>query len=191
MVDSTTPAPEKGTVVRWYVISSGKRTTLFEFLFLKWLWDELTSQEWRFVLSLPEFFSSKEFVACARALASGVPKSEIRTRLNKYAVLVGLKQLSRLRYESMKSIRYDLGEIILADRPAKKFSGWVRNHNDHGSLRKSSIFELQPSGAAEIVEVDLFNILSVGRVTILGKEVYLSPEDVSKKRRNGIPQVLL
>lgn len=186
-VASTTPSPNKGEVVRWYVISSGRRTTLFEFLFLKWLWNELTIQEWAFVLSLPEFYSSKEFIACARALASGVSKTDIRTRLEKYHSLVGLKQLSRLRYVSMKRIRYFLQEVVLTDQPAKKFSGWVRHHNDQGSLRKSSIFELQSQGFTDIVEIDLFKVLSVGTVTILNLEVKLSPDD-DFKSRNGIPR---
>jgi hypothetical protein len=186
-VDSTTSTAKNAEVVRWYVISSGKRTTLFRFLFLKWLWDELTSQEWAFCLSLPEFFSSKEFVACARALAAGSSKKRIRDRLNRYQNLVGLKPLSQSEYKSMHGMKYLLSEVIFTDRPAKKFSGWVRHHKDQGSLRVSSIFELEPQGFTEIVEIDLFKVLSVGTVTILNKEVPLSPDDDSRKesKRNS------
>jgi hypothetical protein len=185
-VASTTSTPKNGEVVRWYVISSGKRPTLFMYLFLKWLWDELTSQEWAFVLSLPEFFSSKEFVACARALAAGTPKKSIRDRLNRYRLLVGLKPHSQERYKSMHNMRFDLGEVVLTVQSAKKFSGWVRHHNDQGALRVSSIFELDSQGFTEIVEFDLYKVLSVGSVTILNKEVLLSPDD-DFKSRNGIP----
>jgi len=174
---STTLTPEKGVAVRWYVISSGKRSTLFKFFFLKWLWDELTSQEWYFVLNSPEFFSSEEFVASARALAAGIPKKVIRDRLNKYRLLVGLKPLSQERYRSMLGMKYELCEFTFTVRPAEKFSGWVRHQNDQGSLRVSSVFELEPQGFTEIVEFDLFRILTVGSVTILNKEVFLSPDD--------------
>jgi len=177
---STTPAPNVGESVRWIVISSGKRTTLFKFLFLKWLWDELTSQELTFFLTLPETLSSREFIACARARASGLPKGAIRARLNGWLNLVGLKPLSRSRYESMKGIRYVLGEVVLTDIPAKKYSGWVRHQNDQGSLRKNSIFELDHQEFTEFVEIDLFNVISVGIVEILGKEIKLSPDETSK-----------
>lgn len=191
-VASTTSTSKNDEVVRWFVISSGKRSTLFRFLFLKWLWDELTSQEWRFVLNLPEFFSSKEFVACARALAAGTPKKEIRDRLNRYNTLVGSKPLSQSEYKSMYGMKYDLGEVVFTDRPAKKFSGWVRHHNDQGSLRVNSVFELEPQGFTEIVELDLFMVLTVGTVTILNKEVPLSPDDDSRKesKRNPLLDVL-
>lgn len=187
-LDSTTSTPKEGGVVRWYVISSGKRSTLFKYLFLKWLWDELTSQEWYLVLNSPEFFSSKEFVASARALAAGIPKKVIRDRLNKYHLLVGLKPLSQERYRSMKGIRYEFCEFELAVKPAKKFSGWVRHQNDQGSLRVSSVFEIEPSIFTEKSEIDLFFILSVGTVTILNKEVSLSPEDDYRKskRKNNV-----
>jgi len=189
-MDSTTISPEKGKVVRWHVISSGKRSTLFKFLFLKWLWDELTSQEWKFVLNSPEFFSSKEFLACARALANGIPKKDIRTRLIKFQLLTGSKPSSRNRYRSLASLRYRLCEFVHTDTPAKKFSGWVRHQNDQGSLRKSSVFEIEPVGFTEKLEIDLFSIITVGKLSILGKDILLSPDDDSKESRNGNSKLL-
>lgn len=179
-LDSTTSTLKKGEVVRWVVISSGKRSTLFKTLFLKWLWDELTSQEYRFFLDLPETLSSKEFVACARALASGIPKKVIRARLNKYLVLVGLKPLSRDRYNGSKGVKYVLGECVFTVRSAIKYSGWVRHQNDHGALRENSVFELDHQEFADVVEIDLFNIISVGKLTILGKDLALSPDESLK-----------
>lgn len=179
-VDSTTSTLKKSEVVRWVVISSGKRTTLFTTLFLKWLWDELTSQEFRFFLDLPETLRSKEFIACARALASGLPKKVIRARLNRYLTLVGLKPLSRERYNGSKGVKYVLGECVLTVRSAVKYSGWVRHQNDQGSLRKNSVFELEHQEFTADVEIDLFNIISVGKLTILGKEVALSPDESLK-----------
>lgn len=183
IVSSNTPSPKLGeSVVYWYAISSGKRTTLFKFLFLKWLWDELTSQEFLFLLNLPEFFSSKEFQPCLAAVARGVPKRTIRVRLNNFRKLQGLKPWSQEMYKSMKSLRYVLGEVVLGTQPAKKFSGWVRHHKDHGSLR-GVLVEPTPSIFTESVEFDLFMILSVGKVNILGKEFGLSPEDDSKESK--------
>lgn len=182
-VGSSSIAPRYGEMVGWYVISSGKRPTLFKYLFLKWLWDELTFHEWKFVLNLPEFFSSEEFVACARALASRQPKTVIRTRLNNFRILRGLKPLSEIKYRSMKrNMAYTLVEYTYSPLSTKKYSGWTRHHNDHGSLGRI-ILDPLPSEFTEKLEIDLFNILTVGEVKILNTVFSLSPDDVSKETK--------
>jgi hypothetical protein len=182
-VASSFTTPKFGAVMVWNVISSGKRSTLFKFLFLKWLWDELTSKEFGFLLSLPEFFSSEEFVACARALASGTSKRLIRTRLNEFRKLRGFKTLSQERYKSMKSrMKYSLQEYSFIPGPTKKYSGWTRHHRDHGSLGKLHLEPL-PTVFTEKVEIDLFMILTVGKVRMLGSVLGLSPDDDSKESK--------
>jgi len=173
--------------VRWYVISSGKRSTLFRYLFLKWLWDELTSQEWKYVLNLPEFFRQKEFIACARALATGISKKDIRERLNSFLALTGIKPLSQDRYRGLKRIRYEFCEFERAVTPAKKFSGWVRHQNDQGSLRMNKFELFETEAFTEVIEFDLFIVLSVGTVRILGKDLSL-PLTMTPKSRNGQKQ---
>jgi hypothetical protein len=182
-VASSFTTPKFGEVMVWNVISSGKRSTLFRFLFLKWLWDELTSKEFGFIISLPEFFSTEEFVACARAYASGSPKKIIRTRLNEYRKLRGFKTLSQEKYRSMKSgLKYSLQEYNFRPGPTKKYSGWTRHHRDHGSLGKFHL-EPIPTEFTEKLEIDLFMILTVGRVEMLGSVLGLSPDEDSKESK--------
>jgi hypothetical protein len=180
------PKEISGRVV-WNVISSGKRSTLFKFLFLKWLHDELTTSELKYVLNLPEFFSSsgKEFLACMRMQACGFLKTEIRTRLNTYRQLIGIKPHTAEIYRSMKQIKYFLQEKEFRVPPTKKFSGWVRHQNDQGNLGQERLYgpEFNPGYVGE--EVDLFSLLSVGKVLIAGATVTLSPMIEPKKVRNG------
>jgi len=182
---SSSIAPKYGEVVGWHVLSSGRRSTLFKFLFLKWLWDELTFQEFKFITNLPEFFSSEEFVACTRVLASGLPKKEIRTRLNNFRKLRGLKPLSHERYRAMKrGFVFSLVEYTFSPLPTKKYSGWTRHHKDHGTLGRV-LLEPMPSVFTETFEIDLFKVLSVGNVKILNTVFSLSPDDDSKESKQS------
>jgi len=137
------------------------------------------------LFNLPEFFSSEEFVACTRVFASGLPKKTIRTRLNNWRIFNGKPPLTFEKYRSMKStVRYSFTEFGLTLRPAKKFSGWVRHQNDQGSLRREPVLpEPHPSDFTDIVEFDLFMILSVGKVTLLNTSLSLSPDDDSKESK--------
>lgn len=183
---SSIPKNSSGRVV-WNVISSGKRSTLFKYLTLKWLWEELTSAELKYLLDLPELFSSsgKELLACMRMLANGFSKSEIRTRLNKYRQLLGLKPLTAEMFKSMKQIKFFLQEKELRVPPTKKYSGWTRHHNDHGSLGLDRLCgpEINMDYISE--EIDLYFLLSVGKIFVAGAAVTLSPMIDPKKDRNG------
>lgn len=184
---NSAPSNDGGRVV-WNVISSGRRSTLFHFLFLKWLYDELTKQELKYILDLPEFFTSsgKELFACMKMLANGFSKSEIRTRLNGLRKLLGLKPHTAEKYRSMKQIKYFLIEVEFREPPAEKYSGWVRHQNDQGSLRLSLIVldsEINSSYLEE--DENLYEVLSVGKVFLLGQEITLSLMNGSNKNRNG------
>lgn len=176
-----------GRVV-WNVISSGKRSTLFKYLFLKWLWEELTLNELKYVLDLPEFHSSsgEEFFTCMKMLANGFPKSEIRTRLNNFRTLIGLKPHKAEKYRSLKQIKFILIEVEFREPPTIKFSGWVRHQNDQGSLRMNLIeLDSEINDSYLKNEINLYEYLSVGKVFLLGQEVTLSLNDGSNKNRNG------
>jgi hypothetical protein len=163
---------------------------LFQFLFLKWLYDELTSAELKYLLDLPEFFSSsgEEFLASLRMLANGFSKTEIRTRLNRYRELIGRKPHTAEKYRSMKQIKYFLQEKELRESPAKKFSGWTRHHHDHGTLGQERLYGPEFNAGYVSEEIDLFTLLTVGEIRIAGATVALSPMTEPKKVRNGRDQ---
>jgi hypothetical protein len=88
------------------------------------------------------------------------------------------------KYKSMKQIKYFLQEKEFRVPPTKKFSGWIRHHRDHGSLRGEQ-FVPEPQAIVIGEEIDLFSILSVGKIFLAGAEVTLSPMIDPKKDRNG------
>lgn len=187
-VSSNSASSYDGGRVVWNVISSGRRSIVFKYLFLKWLYDELTQQELKFVLDLPEFHTSsgKEFFACMKMLANGFSKSEIRTRLNGLRKLLDQKPWSAEMYRSLKQVKLFLIEVEFREPPAEKYSGWVRHQNDQGSLRLSLIdldSEINDSYLSE--DENLYEVLSVGKVFLLGQEITLSLMNDSNKNRNG------
>jgi len=157
------------------------------FLFLKWLWDELSSQELQFFLNSPEFFKDPRIESSFRARAYGTPKKEIRERLNKYLELVGERTFSHNRFRGSQRLflLLELQEVFFV--PTPKFSGYTRHHKDKGSLRngdiESPLEEFTYEEFSDKFEF-WFHLLSVGEVRSTIRNVYLYPEDVSKKKRN-------
>jgi len=177
---------QKGVGSRWLVRSSGRRSTVVNFLFLKWLWDELSSQELKFMFNLPEFFKDPRFESSFRARAYGTPKKEIRERLNKYLSLIGEHPFDYERYRGMRGLflLLELQEFYFP--PTPKFSGYTRHHKDKGSLRSRSEDPLELFTFEEKVDrfEFWFHLLSVGEVRSTIRNVYLFPEESSKKKRN-------
>jgi len=129
---------EKGQRTQYSIRSSGRIETIFEVLFGKWLWDELTFEEYGFFLSIPKTLKDPLVMACLRARALGIPKKVIRERV--LMIPYNVNKPEYLRYRTLKGRLYlevDLLRITLS--PTPKYSGWARHHNDKGSLRSPSM----------------------------------------------------
>jgi len=138
------------------------------------------------MFNLPEFFKDPRIESSFRARAYGTPKKEIRERLNKYLKLIGEHPFAYERYRGMRGmfLLLELQEFYFS--PTPKFSGYTRHHKDKGSLRSSSEDPLELFTYEEKVDKFefWFHLLSVGEVRSTIRNVYLFPEESSKKKRN-------
>jgi hypothetical protein len=178
---------ENGTSRRKEVFSSGKISTIIRTLFAKWLWDELSSEEFELFVSLPQVFTPV-IGASFIARSQGIPKKEIRRKL------LELKELGLIDVPDHQQYKSLIGQCFLVIRgfqvslrKTRKYSGYARHHNDKGSLSPSlreflpSELESPPNFITEEFIVEFLTSV-YGLPLFLGKAV-LTMEP--KKVRNG------
>lgn len=177
---------EKSTLRRWIVFSQGKRSTLIRYLFGKLLWDELNSMEKRILFCLPEVTNDLTIFLSLKALNLGVSKRDIRKRLEN-TPFPELKFISRQSYLSIKGcVKFFFKFEEISVRKVKKFSGYTKHHKDKGSLGPEREFYFSEilDPYENVSEEKLFYYLSVGKYTLLGREVGPYPDE-NQKVRNG------
>lgn len=153
---------------RLRVFSNGKRGTVFRYLWLKYLWDELTSQEYFLFISLPETIREPRILAFLKLRAQGISKITLRKSLVNWETLVGELFSSRETYQGLKGLRLEIWLIERRLRPAKKYTGYVKSISALGRGRRGeSRFELLSATTddEEVREVEFFvEVLTVGGI---------------------------
>lgn len=127
---------EKGTESRLLVYSQGSRTKVVEYLWLKYLWDELSKKEMVLFLMLSETLNSEIKVAALRAVLI-LGRKVVRERLNTMLTFLGEKTYTRERYQGYKRLNVEIQEISRSLPKVAKFSGWVRSSSSVGSKSSS------------------------------------------------------
>jgi len=169
------------------VYSSGSRAAVLKFLWLKFLWNELTRVEYQlFISCLNESSEDKRKWAFLKVLNSDISKKKLRNRVIQLEILYGLKPSTRERYLGMKRIRIDVQQEQRKLPKVPKFSGYVRNISSigRGGKKNSSSFlddAVEPTAFYIEKEVDWVNLLSVGSITLFSNagEVSLTNPDES------------
>ena len=156
---------EKGTESRLLVYSQGSRSTVVKFLWLKYLWDELSKDEMKLFYSLNETLNSEIKVAALRAVLI-FGKKKVRKRLNKVLSFLQMETYTREQYQGMKRLDVEINEITRRLPKVPKFSGWVRSSSAIGSKRRpGGPSFLEPLAANEDDYKDLkhdwYNFLTV------------------------------
>lgn len=129
---------EKGFQDVLFVFSSGKREAVLEYLWLKFLWDQLSSDEnLLFLMTLKET-DYKKWAFLKVLLQSN--KKTLRSRLNQIESKSGLEVSSRVRYQGHKRIRIEIQKESRRLPKPKKFSGYVRNISAIGSKSRKTRF---------------------------------------------------
>jgi hypothetical protein len=126
---------EKGAEDRLLVYSQGSRAKVHEYLWLKYLWDELSKEEFRLFLVMPETLNSELKFATLRA-ALLRPKKKIRTLLSECPILTKKEQPSKLRYLGFKRLDVEIQGITRSLPKVPKFSGWIKSSSAKGSKRR-------------------------------------------------------
>lgn len=176
----------KGTARRWIVFSNGKRSILVQYLFGKWLWDELNKIEWDVFWHLPEVTKDRTIYSALRARNSGVSKQLLRKRLSESPSFLSLKFISRQQYLTLKGrINWFFEEETITLRRVPKYSGYTKHYKDKGSLAPErdevSVF-LDP--VLDISEEIIMHYLTVGEISIFAGDALIRPEE-DQKVRNG------
>lgn len=133
---------ELGKMELFLVFSSGKREAVLRHLWLKLLWDQLSSRELELlILSLKT--SDHKIWAVLKALASNtLRKKEIRRRINILEELRGEKISSRESYNGTKRIRIEIRKETRKLPKPTKYSGYVRTPSSVGTKsRKTRVIE--------------------------------------------------
>lgn len=125
---------EKGTESRLLVYSQGSRAKVVKYLWLKYLWDELSKEEMELLYSLPEFINSEIKIATLRAVMI-LGKRETRKRLNRTLTLLQRETFTREQYQGYKRLDVEIKRFTRNLPKVPKFSGWVRSSSSIGSKR--------------------------------------------------------
>jgi len=165
------------------VFSSGKQEVVRRALWLKWLWNNLTREEYTlFILMLKES-NSKEWSALKAV--QFLRKKTLRQRVIQGETYLGEKVSSRLSYLGSRRINIEIqyGTQRLIKVP--KYSGYVRSIAALGKTKRGSVLSYEDLiENTEYVEKMIFpweRFLSVGElpyypVLATGKQVILPDE---------------
>jgi len=160
---------EKGTQDNLVVYSQGSRHAVQKYLWLKFLWDELTKEEWRLFLIMPETLNSEMKFGALRALLL-IGKKEIRTKLINCPFLEGEDIPLRERYQGIKGLDVEIQSESRRLPKVPKFSGWIKSSSKVGrkSSKKSPAFT-EPLDSIgddyETITFDWYYYLTVGELS--------------------------
>lgn len=150
---------------RWKISSNWRKfATVRKYLILKWVFDELTVQEYKFVLDTmnPKF---DMFYVVTKLFHKTKSKLLVQKILNTYYKTNKAKEsynqevFKFLRSEARKSLKLEI--FNTKRRKGIKYSGWRRHQNDQGSLGPNVIkdFEYSIPQDEENMEQKLFTTL--------------------------------
>jgi len=122
---------ETGIEDRYCVFSQGSRSKVFEKLWLKLLWDELSVKEINLLFQC-ELDSDLNFSILKSINVKG--KKHTRNRLN---LLFPDGKYSRKRYQGFKRLDVEIYEFQSYLPKLPKFSGWIRSASATGSKKQS------------------------------------------------------
>jgi len=139
---------EQGTESRLYVYSQGSRTKVLEFLWLKYLWDELSRQEYRLFIASSEVLNSEIKIAALRAVLI-FGKKKIRERLCNCPFLAEEELPTRIRYQGFKRLDVEIQEISRSLPRVPKYSGWIKSSSAKDSKKSRGPRGLEPLAISE------------------------------------------
>lgn len=131
---------KKGVLERWTVISSGKRSVVIRYLFLKLIYDNLTSFEKVIFLSFREVTSDIQILFALKAMSKKIKRRTIRKILE--TLELGKKPISRNEYQSLQQIllTYKVTTNPPIEKP-KPYSGYSKGYKDGKSSKRKFIVE--------------------------------------------------
>lgn len=147
---------------RLCVFSQGSRAKVLEYLWLKYLWDELSRLEFKLLILSGTLNSDFHFDALRAINLKG--KRFVRKQIQKF---FPEGTYSRVRYLGYKRLDVEIYEFQRSLPKTPKFSGWIRSASVKGSKNSqggSSYLETLTSNEYVIDErkIDWYSLLTVG-----------------------------
>ena len=170
---------EKGTKDVLLVFSSGKREAVKEYLWLKFLWSQLSKEEYLLFLATLRPKEEKKW-AFLRLLTS-TSKKELRNRLVKLEKLLGDKESTKSRLEGYYRLRIEILKETRRLPKVPKFSGYIKSPSAVGtkSLVRRSLDEMVGNTPDDYEDkISWYHLLSVDSVPLfLGQAKLSGPEE--------------
>jgi len=172
---------ESGVVGKLVVYSKGARLTVFKYLWLKFLWDQLTRQEYLLLISFPEAINNEKVYNYFRVI-NQIPKKIARRNLLRAERFLGLEESSRERYQGIKGLVVEIHYRLDSLPKPPKFSGYVKTPSSVGSKsRGGSSFLETTTDPDEIMKsllepMNWFQLLTVGTDSLPFEDLISSDE---------------
>jgi len=172
---------EKGMEMRLIVYSKGSRSAIVKYLWLKFLWDQLTRSEFLLFISLPEVLNNGMMFNYLSVINT-IPKKIARRNLNKVEEKLGLEISSREKYQGIKDLGIEIYQETRNLPKPPKFSGYVKTPSSVGtkSSRGSSFLETT-TNVDEIMKsliepINWYKLITVGPDSLLFEDL-ISPDE--------------
>lgn len=133
---------EKGIIESLKVYSSGARSATHRYLWLKFLWDQLTKEEWNLFIMMPETLNDDLMYSAIRAMLI-TSKKEVRGRIMSHPISYE-KKFHRSSYQGIKGMRLETHKESRRLAKVPKFSGYVKSASAIGSKSRKSPSFLEP-----------------------------------------------
>jgi|JI61114BRNA_FD_contig_51_3973036_length_1045_multi_16_loop_1 hypothetical protein len=172
---------EKGMECRLIVYSKGSRQAIIKFLWLKFLWDQLTRKEFLLFITFPEVLSNEKMFNYLSVINT-IPKKIARRNLLKAEEFLNLEISSRERYHGIKDLDIEIYQETRNLPKPPKFSGYVKTPSSVGtkSSRGSSFLETttDPDVVMKslIEPISWYKLLTVGTDSLLSEDLFSSDE---------------
>jgi len=134
---------EQGTDSRLLVYSQGSRAVVLRYLWIKYLWDELSKDEMKLFLSMSEVINSDIIYGALRATLK-IGKDLLRQRLQNCPFLPQDLPYTIRQYHGYKRIDVEIHEFTRSLPKVPKYSGYVRSSSRVGSKSSRGASFLDP-----------------------------------------------
>lgn len=169
---------EKGFKDVLFVFSSGKREAVKEYLWLKFLWSQLTKEEYQLFLATLGYKEEKKW-AFLRLLNSK-SKKLLRNRLIHLESLLGDKESTKSRLEGYYRLRIEIRQETRRLPRVPKYSGYIKSPSAVGSksLVRRSLDEMVGHTPLDYEDIiTWYHLLSVDTVPLFLGQAKLSGPD--------------
>jgi hypothetical protein len=163
------------------VYSKGSRSALVKFLWLKFLWDQLTREEFFLFINLNEVLNNEKIYNYLKVI-NEIPKRIARKRLLEVERKLQMDISSRESYQGIKYMSIEIYFQIRRLPKPEKFSGYVKTPSAVGTKSRSgSSFLETTTDQNEILKsliepISWYRLLTIGPDSLLLEDL-ISPDE--------------